>query len=1021
MIIIGKEDFNYEDKLKFINKYACKLFRVKGNTTIKELKEKFTEFVKINNSKNETKNNKTLKDIIFNCSPLNNENENFLPFESQYLKSIILYIKINEIDDEKYIVIDKYNKYIEERKYIELNLIKTINYQYLHTLYHELNNPLNALLAIAGEHENEKIQIFSSDINNSRIYKDSPIIFQGKAIKSNKKINHHISLHNSNRAIIQNISETKVKKRNMIDNSILNNKIPLLVNIIKIFIKNFILYLKTRADNLLMLKNEFDEQKETSDIMNAVEVSEYEKQLTRHKSIKINLEYIFDLYFQKFLCLFQYKEVECETNFNKLRNIYVITDEFNFIYYIRQIYTYLYYVVPKKEGFSFQYIENEAKKTIKILIKKRDDSLSNKNADTNELNAKDNKSKMSQVIQTKEMTKEVLYYMSKRLNFVLEVYDSENTDLKNNNNINNIYLSVIIPFVKNDKSEEEDDFKDQDISEMIEKDFILLEEKLKRQFPNCNCDAFNQKKSHNSVNNNLELMRRNGKCSSEGSICLEKKENISKTSSIINSKNNINISYSDNHIKKIDIQNIHKESHKMPLENKRKNDKFLNKCLLSLDFKKHENCKTKSDNLLGVCKNKCKFKNHYSDKNVLYNEIHQKSEIECNIKKLSGVFTKINSLGFSEQLDINDMSISNNGFGIKREKEKEINIVKNRNSFSNLEINEKTKNSMNFKSKNHDLKNSKIKSSHILSDILERDNKKINLNISNNHIINIFSENSFHNHNIKNKIPDYMAFKKSQKEIHLSCKNKSKTNILSSLQEINKTYHKRLTKNIQPKINLKDCMTFFREGDGEGEKKEKESLSKEQNNILNKGINQNDGVQKSGSSNKENNQSEEESEESISLNQNSSLNKEQEGSQNNCNCLDILIVDDEQFNIMASQKMIQKLGFESDVAFNGEECLNLIKEKKKANCFCKRKVYKLIFLDIVMPILDGIKTAKKIQEMIDKKEIEDKMNIVFVSGNIDGNEIKESLLQIGCVKECLQKPMRIEKYQKIFQKYYKDI
>ena len=74
-----------------------------------------------------------------------------------------------------------------------------------------------------------------------------------------------------------------------------------------------------------------------------------------------------------------------------------------------------------------------------------------------------------------------------------------------------------------------------------------------------------------------------------------------------------------------------------------------------------------------------------------------------------------------------------------------------------------------------------------------------------------------------------------------------------------------------------------------------------------------------------------------------------------------------------------------------------------------------------MPILDGIKTAKKIQEMIDKKEIEDKMNIVFVSGNIDGNEIKESLLQIGCVKECLQKPMRIEKYQKIFQKYYKDI
>ena len=71
---------------------------------------------------------------------------------------------------------------------------------------------------------------------------------------------------------------------------------------------------------------------------------------------------------------------------------------------------------------------------------------------------------------------------------------------------------------------------------------------------------------------------------------------------------------------------------------------------------------------------------------------------------------------------------------------------------------------------------------------------------------------------------------------------------------------------------------------------------------------------------------------------------------------------------MASQKMVQKLGFQSDIAFNGEECINLIKNKKKLNCLCNKSYYKLIFLDIVMPILDGIKTAKKIQEMIDKKE-----------------------------------------------------
>ena len=73
-----------------------------------------------------------------------------------------------------------------------------------------------------------------------------------------------------------------------------------------------------------------------------------------------------------------------------------------------------------------------------------------------------------------------------------------------------------------------------------------------------------------------------------------------------------------------------------------------------------------------------------------------------------------------------------------------------------------------------------------------------------------------------------------------------------------------------------------------------------------------------------------------------------------------------------------------------------------------------------MPVLDVIKTARKIQEMIDNKEINENVQIIFVSGNIDGNELKESLLKINCVKECLQKPVKIDKYQKIFEKYYKN-
>ena len=454
LIVISKEELKFEDKLDFINQYACRLFQVKETINLKELKDIFNEFVKLKNNNTE-KTSQTLCDIIFNSSSFNLELENFIPFESPFSKNVILYIKINEIGDEKYIVVDKYNKYIEERKFIELNLIKTINYKYLHTLYHELNNPLNALLSLSGDAN----QYISSDISNSRIENKSTILPKKTNRQKKKSINN---LHNNfkkkkNSELIslskltstQDFYDYKIRKKTLNDNcdSNLNEKITLLVNIIKIFIKNFILYLKTRADNLLMIKNEYNSQSETSDIMNAVELSEYEKELTQHKLIKINLEYILNLYYEKFLCLFKYKEIECETNFEKLKNLYVVTDEFNFIYYIRQIYTYLYYMVPKKEGFVFEYIEEGD--TIKIIVKRKTDlnaygpyeSTLKENK-----NNKDDQNDMSRIIQTKEMTKEVLYSMSKKLNFLLEICDIDCADSNNN-----IYLSITIPFQRKDK------------------------------------------------------------------------------------------------------------------------------------------------------------------------------------------------------------------------------------------------------------------------------------------------------------------------------------------------------------------------------------------------------------------------------------------------------------------------------------------------------------------------------------------------------------------------------------------
>ena len=88
---------------------------------------------------------------------------------------------------------------------------------------------------------------------------------------------------------------------------------------------------------------------------------------------------------------------------------------------------------------------------------------------------------MSQVIQIKEMTKEVLYLLSKKLNFSLEINDLDNMELHSNNN-NDIILTIILPIQNKALSEEEEEFKDEDINENIQKDCFLLQDKIKKQF-----------------------------------------------------------------------------------------------------------------------------------------------------------------------------------------------------------------------------------------------------------------------------------------------------------------------------------------------------------------------------------------------------------------------------------------------------------------------------------------------------------------------------------------------------------
>ena len=121
---------------------------------------------------------------------------------------------------------------------------------------------------------------------------------------------------------------------------------------------------------------------------------------------------------------------------------------------------------------------------------------------------------MDQVIQTKEMTKEVLYGLSKKLKFNLEIFDCENNDQSN-------YLIITMPIEKEEDSDINDNFKDEDINEMVQNNTILLEDKLKRQFPIY--ESIEKKQSQFS---NYEIILKNVKDNTENSLYLRKDTNL---------------------------------------------------------------------------------------------------------------------------------------------------------------------------------------------------------------------------------------------------------------------------------------------------------------------------------------------------------------------------------------------------------------------------------------------------------------------------------------------------------------
>jgi len=111
--------------------------------------------------------------------------------------------------------------------------------------------------------------------------------------------------------------------------------------------------------------------------------------------------------------------------------------------------------------------------------------------------------------------------------------------------------------------------------------------------------------------------------------------------------------------------------------------------------------------------------------------------------------------------------------------------------------------------------------------------------------------------------------------------------------------------------------------------------------------------------------------------------------------LSILLAEDNLFNRKVNQTLFKSLGFEIDLAQNGNEVIKMVKNKN----------YDIVFMDLLMPELDGFETSAQLRKM------NYTMPIVALTA-VETDNAKQLAIENG-INDYLVKPATIEDIRKI--------
>ncbi|WP_291325730.1 response regulator [Desulfovibrio sp. UCD-KL4C] len=117
----------------------------------------------------------------------------------------------------------------------------------------------------------------------------------------------------------------------------------------------------------------------------------------------------------------------------------------------------------------------------------------------------------------------------------------------------------------------------------------------------------------------------------------------------------------------------------------------------------------------------------------------------------------------------------------------------------------------------------------------------------------------------------------------------------------------------------------------------------------------------------------------------------------------ILLADDEKINLLSASKLLETHGHTVVTAVNGLQVLNLLKDQD----------FDCIVLDIEMPILNGLETAKQIQ---DHSVFGEKSKIPIIGMTGHSFQDSQEYFKIAGIKHYVSKPFDIEELVQTIEK-----